>query len=139
MAEEMTVGMWPTILYLLSLKQHSMMRLVRIPHIDVKRKPLTKAGRPNILVHVVAMYDAFQAILGFLCRRVLRCVFDVHTRVDAFNGMIRECTKNLVIRRTLVIKRIIFLLRPSIGARTLQARSTVYSYMNAKHYKRIYV
>ena len=108
MAEEMIVGMWPTILHLLSPKQHSMMRLVRIPHIDTKRKPLTKAGRPIILVHVVAMYDAFQAVLGFLCRRVLQCVLDVHTRVDAFNGMIRECTKNLVIRRTLVIKHIIF-------------------------------
>ena len=45
----------------LSLKQHSMIRIVRIPHIDTKRKPLTKAGSPNVIVHVVATYDNFQA------------------------------------------------------------------------------
>ena len=58
----------------------------------MKRKPLTKAGSPNILVHVVATYNAFQAVLGFLCRHVLRCVLDIHARVDAFaayNGMVR--------------------------------------------------
>ena len=33
--------------------------------------PFNKAGSPNILVHVVAMYDAFQAVLGFLSCHVL--------------------------------------------------------------------
>ena len=27
-------------------------------------------------------YDAFQAVLDFLCCHVLRCVFDVHARID---------------------------------------------------------
>ena len=124
-AEQMILGMWPTILHLLSPKQHSMItilhllspkqhsmiRVVHIPHIGTKRKPLTKAGSPNILVHVVATYDAFQAVLGFLCRHVLGCLPDVHSRTDAFaayNGMIRGYTENLVIRCTLVINRIIF-------------------------------
>ena len=61
----------------LSLKQHSMIRVVRIPHIGTKREPLTKAASPNKLVHVVATYDAFQAVLGFLCRHVLGCLLDV--------------------------------------------------------------
>ena len=111
MAEQLILGMWPIILHLLSPKQHSMIRLVHIPHIGTKRKSPTKAGSPNILVHMVAMYDAFQAILGFLCRHVLRCFVNVHVHVDAFaayNGMIRGYTKKLVIRCTLVIKRIIF-------------------------------
>ena len=51
-----------------------------ILHIGTKRKLLTKAGSPNILVHVVALYDA---VLGFLCCRVL-CPPDVHTRVSVF-------------------------------------------------------
>ena len=40
-------------------------RIVRVPHIDTKRRPLTKAGSPNIpvLVHVVATYDNFQAVI----------------------------------------------------------------------------
>ena len=85
-----------------------MIRVVRTPHISTKRKPLTKAGSLNIPVHVVAMYGAFQAVyvLGFLCRHVLRCLLDVHARVDAFatnNGMIRGYMENLVIRSTLVI------------------------------------
>ena len=39
-------------------------RIVRVPHIDTKRRPLTKAGSPNIpvLVHVVAIYDNFQDV-----------------------------------------------------------------------------
>ena len=77
----------------------------------MKRKLLTKAGSPNILVHVEATYDAFQAVLGFLCRHVLECLLDVHARTDtfaAYNGMIRGYTDNFVIRRTLVVKRIIF-------------------------------
>ena len=81
----------PTISHLLSPKQHSTIRVVHIPHIDTKRKLLTKAGSTNILVHVVATYDAFQAVLGFLCRHVLRCVLDVHACIDAFaayNGMV---------------------------------------------------
>ena len=41
----------------LSPKQHSMIRVVCTPHIGMKRKPLTKAGSSNILVHVEAMYD----------------------------------------------------------------------------------
>ena len=83
---------------------------MRIPHINMKRKPLTKAGSPNVLVHVVATYDAFQAALGFLCCHMLHLP-DVHARVDAFaayNGMVRGYTENLVIRHTLVIKCIIF-------------------------------
>ena len=84
MTEQMILGMWPTMLHLLSLKQRSMIRVVRIPYIDMKRKPLTKAGSSNILVHVVATYDDFQAVLGFLCRHVLGCLFDVHARADAF-------------------------------------------------------
>ena len=89
----------------LSPKQHSMIRLVRIPHIDTKRKPLTKARSPNILVHVVATYDALRAVLSFLCCHVLRCLLDVHARIDtfaAYNRMIRGYTENTVIRRTLV-------------------------------------
>ena len=95
----------------LSLKQHSTIQVVRIPHIVMKRKPLTKAGSTNILVHVVATYDAFQAVLGFLCCRVLGCLLDVHARADAFavyNRVIRGYTENLVIRRTLFIERMIF-------------------------------
>ena len=65
-------------------EQHSMIRVVRIPLIDMKRKPLTKARSSNILVHMVATYDAFQAVLGFLCRLVLGCLLDVHAHVDAF-------------------------------------------------------
>ena len=62
-----------------------------------------------ILVHMVATYDAFQAVLGFLCHHVL-CLPDVHVHVDAFaayNGMVRGYTENLVIRHTLIIKCII--------------------------------
>ena len=88
-----------------------MIRVVHIPHIGTKRKPLTETGSPNILVHVEATYDTFQAVLGFLCRHVLECLLDVHARTDAFaayNGMIPGYTENFVIRRTLVIKRIVF-------------------------------
>ena len=97
----------------LSLKQHSMIRIVRIPHIGTKRKPLTKAGSPNVIVHVVATYDNFQAVHGFLCRHVLGCLLDVHTHSDVFatymyNKMVRGYTENLVIRRTIFIKSIIF-------------------------------
>ena len=66
--------MWPTILHLLSPKQHSTM-------CHAKRKPLAKAGSPNILV---ATCNVFQGIFGFLCRCVLGCLRDVHARVDAF-------------------------------------------------------
>ena len=100
-------GMWPTISHLLSPKQHSMIRVVPITHINTKRKPLTKAGSPNIpvLVHdVVATYDDFQGVLGFLCRHVLGSLLDVHAWFDTFaaykyNGMIRGYTENLVIKR----------------------------------------
>ena len=77
----------------------------------MKRKTLTKAGNPNILLHKEAMYDAFQAVLRFLYCHVLGCLLDVYARADAFaayNRMIRGYTENLVIRHTLVIKRIIF-------------------------------
>ena len=77
----------------------------------MKRKPLTKAESPNILVHVVASYVAFQAVLGFLCRHMLQRVLEVHARVDALaaeSGMIQGYMENLVIRHTLVIKCIIF-------------------------------
>ena len=94
MAEQMILSMWPTISHLLSPKQHSMIRVVRIPRIGTKRNPVTKAGSPNILVHVVATYDALQAVLCFFCCHMLRCLLDVHTRtrVDAFaanTGMIQ--------------------------------------------------
>ena len=111
MAEQMVLGMWPTSSHLLSPKQHSVIRVVRIPHIGTKIKPLSKAGRSNILVNVVATYDAFQDVLGFLCRHVLRCLLDVHAHVNvlaANNGMIQGYMENLVTRRILVIKRIIF-------------------------------
>ena len=49
-AEQFILGMWPTISHILSPKQHSMIRVVRIPHVGTKRKPLTKAVSPNILV-----------------------------------------------------------------------------------------
>ena len=81
-----------------------------IPHIGTKRKPLTKVGSPNILVHVEAVYNDSQVVLDFLCRHVLGSILDVHARADAFatyNGMIRGYTENLVIRCTLVIKCII--------------------------------
>ena len=116
MAELMVLSIWPTISHLLSPKQHSMIRLVHILHIDTKRKPLTKAGSLNILVHMVATYDAFQAVLGFLCHYVLGCLLDVHARTDTLatnNRMIRGYTENLVMRCTLVI-----ILRPSVGAYT---------------------
>ena len=76
MAEQMVLGMWPTISHVLSPKQRSMIRVMHIPysliaHVGTKRKPLTKAGSSNILVHMVATYDAIQDVLGFLCRRVL--------------------------------------------------------------------
>ena len=90
MAEQMVLGMRSTISHLLSPKQYSMIRIVRIPHLCTKRKPLTKAGSPNILVHVVATYDTLQAVLGFLCRHVLGCLLDIHARVDGLaenNGM----------------------------------------------------
>ena len=77
MAEQLIHGMWPTIPHLLPMKQHSMMRFVHTPYIGTKRNPLTKEGSQNILVHVVAMYDAFQAVLGFSCRHVLHLP-DVH-------------------------------------------------------------
>ena len=73
----------------LSTKQYSMIRVVHISHIGMKRKPFTKAGSPNILLHVEAMYDAFHAVLGFLCRHVLGCLLDVHTRTDTFAAYIR--------------------------------------------------
>ena len=109
MAKQTSLSMWPTISHLLSPKQRSIL-FMRIPHIDTKRKPLTEAGSPNILVHVVAMCNAFQAVLGFLCCHVLRLP-DIHTHVDAFaayNRMVQGYTENLIIRRTLVVKRIIF-------------------------------
>ena len=70
----------------------------------MKRRPLTEARSPNILVHVVATYDAFQAVLGFLYRHVLPLP-DVHTCVDVFatyNGMVQGYMKNLVNRLTLI-------------------------------------
>ena len=48
-----------------------LLQVVHILHIGMKRKLLTKAESPNILVHMVAMYDTFQALLVFLCCRVL--------------------------------------------------------------------
>ena len=111
MAEQIIVGMWSIISHLLSPKQHSMIRVVRIPHTGMKRKPLTKAGSPNKLVHVVATYNTVQAVLGFLCCHVLGCLIDVNARVDMFatyNGMIQGYTENLVVRCTLFIKCIIF-------------------------------
>ena len=77
-----------------------------IPHIGTKRKLLTKAGSTNILVHIVATYDVFQACvaLGYISP-------DIHAHVDTFavyNGMVREYTENLIIRRILVVKCIIF-------------------------------
>ena len=89
-AKQLIIGMWPTISHLLTPKQHSMIRFVHIPHIGTKRKTLINEGSPNILVRVVAMYDAFQAVLGFLCHLVLHFP-DVLARVDAFatyNGMV---------------------------------------------------
>ena len=64
----------------------------------------------KILVLVVAIYDAFQAVLGFfLCLHVLRLP-DVHARVYAFsvyNGMVGGYTENLVIRCTPIFKSMI--------------------------------
>ena len=39
-------------------------QIVRVPHINTKRRPLTTAGSQNIpvVVHVVATYDNFQAV-----------------------------------------------------------------------------
>ena len=81
MAKQMILCMWLTI-----------SQVVRIPHIGTKRKPLTKAGSPNIHVHVEATYDAFQAVLGFFIAHVLGCILDIHAHADAFatyNKMIR--------------------------------------------------
>ena len=46
------------------INDRNSIRIVRVPHIDMKKRPLTKAESPNILVlaHVVAMYDNFQAV-----------------------------------------------------------------------------
>ena len=77
-----------------------MIQVMCIPRIGTKRKPLTKAGSSNILVHVVATYNDFQTVLSFLCRHVLGCLLDVHTHVDAFvayNGMICGYTEKLII------------------------------------------
>ena len=81
MAEQLILGVWPTISHLLSLKQHITILFMHIPHIGTKRKPLTKAGSPNIPVHMVATYGAFRAVLDFLCHYVLRRLPDVHARV----------------------------------------------------------
>ena len=72
--------------YYITETAYSMIRIVCIPHIGTKRKLLTKAGSPNILVlvHMAATYDNFQDLLGFLCRHVLVSLLDVHTRIDAF-------------------------------------------------------
>ena len=56
-------------------------------------------------------YDVSLTFTLMLTRHVLRCLLDVHVRVDAFatyNEMIRGYTGNLIIRRTLVIKYILF-------------------------------
>ena len=91
--------------------QYSMIRVVYILHIDTKRNPLTNAGNPNILVHMMATFDDFQSVLDFLCHYALGRVHDVHACVDvftAYRGMIRGCTENIVIWCILVIKHIIF-------------------------------
>ena len=82
-------------------------------HSPYRYEEKAKAGTcsSNIRVHMVAMYDAFQAVLGFLCRYLLRRLPDDHTQADAdaaYNEMVQRYTENLVIRGTLVIKRIIF-------------------------------
>ena len=66
MADQMVLGVWPTISHLLSPKQHSIIQIVHIPDICTKRKPLTKTWSPNMLVHVVATYDDFKAV-SFFC------------------------------------------------------------------------
>ena len=66
----------------------------------MERKPLTKAASSNILVHLVATYDTFQAVLGFFCRHMLQHLPDVHARVDMFakkNGMVRGYMENLLL------------------------------------------
>ena len=110
-----------------------------IPRICTKRKPLTKAGRPNILVHVVASYNVFQAVLGFLCHCVL-CFPNIHAHVDVFvtyNGMVRGYTENLVIRRTLIIKCIIFccdhLLAHVLNKQVLQYAHPTQNYFYLQH------
>ena len=78
-----------------------MIQLIRIPHIGTKKKTLTKAGSRNILVHVVATYDAFQAVLGFLCRHVLH-LLDIHARVETFavyKEMVRRYMENHLLLR----------------------------------------
>ena len=98
MEKQLILGMWPMISHLLSPKQHSI-RFMHIPHIGMKRKLLTEAGRSD-----------FQAVLGFLCCHVLHLP-DVHTRIDAFtayNVTVQGYTENLVNRCTFIIKRIIF-------------------------------
>ena len=89
MAEQLILGMWPTISLLLSPKQHSMIRVVRIPphRHEEKAAHQGREFKYTVLVHVVAMYAIFPAVLSFLCRHVLRL-----TGVDtfpAYNGMVR--------------------------------------------------
>ena len=77
----------------LSPEQPSMIRSMCIPHIGMKRKPSTKAGSPNIPVHMVATYDALQAVLSLLSHYVLQRLPDVHTCVDTFAVYKRNNTR----------------------------------------------
>ena len=105
MAEQLIVGMWPTISYLLSLKQHSVIPFVSIPHIDTKRKLLTKVESPNILVHVVATYDALASCVA-ICYISLTFTLTLTClpRITEWYEDIRRT----FIRHTIVIQCIIF-------------------------------
>ena len=75
-------------------------RVLCIPHIGTKRKPLTKAESRKL----------FQVVLSFFfCCHVLRLP-DIHPHVDkfvAYNGMVLGYTENLFITCTLIIKHLI--------------------------------
>ena len=86
MVEQFTLGIWPTPTYHLLTHRHE----EKTAHQGRESKytctymwwPRTSARRESrsprqgvqiyLYVHVVATYDAFQAVLGFLCRHVLR-------------------------------------------------------------------
>ena len=88
MAEQLIVGMSPTISHLLSPKQHNMIRVVCIPLISMKRKLLTKARGPKIHVRTCTHGDQVHFPS---CAPCVAMYYNVHTRVDAdtaYNGIV---------------------------------------------------
>ena len=70
--EEQTILGMCTISHLLSPKQHSMIRVVRIPYIGIYEEKAAHQGRESKCTCTRGgTYNDFQAVLGFLCHHVL--------------------------------------------------------------------